>query len=493
MRPTPVGAATVYLGRSGTVPRVLDGSARRSTLVLVGGSGVSFVLGLLRTKLLALVWGPSGIGQAGLMQAAMGTASLVTGLGVDGLLARDVAASRAASCDVERTLVAGTAGALVLSLVSMVVSSVALSLYMFWVGVGGLGAGVVLGLGAGLSVLSANLKAILTGLGASRGIAMAGVIGAAIALGVAAGLVVLATPSPFVLGFAVACVPLGMLIALARAVWHVGPRLGRAELAQAFGDVLRIARRATVFTFAGVVPVFAQAATRTMAAVSMTETELGQLQAAAAISAISTSLLATSIGPVLIPRLSEAVRAGQRLGPLISQHAVLLVGLYAPVAVAVAGLPGVVLQILYSGRFSGGSDQLAWQIVGEVFRLPVWLMATTLVVRAQGRTYLMMELAGFCVQCFGLWLVLPLRNGNLIGIVFAAAAVTQFLVGSMALHGDGVCWSRGALSWLLVLALACAAMAALGRDEYRLVLTAVCLVPALAGAYRLIRARKAGA
>lgn len=383
-------------------------------------------------------------------------------------------------------LSAATLGAVFLALFSIVASSVLLWVYVVSIGAGGPATGMVLGIGAGVSVLVANFRAVLTGLGASREISLAGVVGAALAL-VLSSLVALASPSPVVLALAVACVPVGALAAMGRYVVPKVPRAWQGAVPRAVSDVLGVARRATVFTLAGVVPLLSQSITRTMVAVSMNEAELGHMQAAAAISAISTSLLATSIGPVLIPRLTVAVRGGEALGPILSQHVTFLVGLYAPVAVVIAGLPELILEVLYTGRFAGAARQLAWQVVGEVFRLPVWLLATTLVVRGRGRAYLMMELAGLLTQSLGLWVVLPMKSGCLIGVVFLAASFVQFLLGSVMLYGDRFRWTRPSLGWIGGLALTSGCLASFVAGGRGWILTLVALGPALAVTYLALR------
>jgi antigen flippase len=460
-------------------------TARRSTLVLAASSGVAFALNVARTKLLALAWGPGGVGQMGLMQAAMGTANLITGLGVDGLVARDVAASPRGSVESDRAIAAATRGAMLLSTLAAAVSTIGLGLYLTSVSVLSPAAALLLGLGAGVSILGSNFRAVLSGLGAAKETALATVIAAVLAL---LGALTLgwAQPSPPALAIAVAMVPLATMLALGAFVSKRVGLGGRAQGHSPFRDLLHIARRASLFTVAGVLPLLGQTLVRTIAATSLSEDGLGQMQAAAGIAAISTSLLASSIGPVLIPQLSNALSQRQPFSRLLTEHTAFLVTLYAPIAIAIATAPTLVLSLLYSGRFSDGAPQLGWQLVGEVLRMPVWLMATSLVVLGRGRAYLLLELVGLLTQVGGMALVAKTHDSASIGVVFAVSAVAQFALATFLLGANGFRWNGPALLRVGLIAACCAVLAVLSGTRTALVLGGCLLVPASVLAARLL-------
>lgn len=429
--------------------------AQRSTLFLAASSGVSFVLGLARTKLLALAWGPPGIGQLGLMQAAMGTANLATGLGVDGVLAREVALVPAS--ERKRALTSAAVGASALSLASALVSSIALTAYVLKVGLGSVAEGLILGIGAGLSVLVGNLRALTSGLGAVREISIATIAGAAIALAGTCSLLLLPAGS-VAQSLAVMIIPFSSLFAFG---WVTSRHVtfDTSFWRRAVGDTFRIARRASIFTAAGVLSPLGQSLVRTLAATYLTDVALGNLQAAWAISALSTSLLASSIGPVLIPQLSLTLGDTRAFKALLSEHTAFLIMLYAPVGLIGIAAPRLIMTMLYSGDFSQGAAQLSWQIIGEFLRLPVWLMSTSLVVLVRGRAYFLLELAGITVQLIGLSVVLPLNDFRLVGVVFAVSALVQFLLASFMLRdrfswpGRSLIWIAGLVSFAMLVAL----------------------------------------
>ncbi len=463
---------------------------QRATLLLAAASAAGFALGLIRTKALAMAWGPTGIGQMGLLQAAMGTAGLVTGLGVDGLVARDVAMTRSAPGEASRVFAVATTGAAALAVIAGGISFAGLALYLHGLGIDSLVAALVLATGVGASVLGANVRALLTGLGASRDVATMGVLGAGLALALSLGVALLRPDAPAV-ALAVITVPLGAG-AVGTFLARKRAPTGRVPPLRALADVLRVARRATVFTAAGVLPLLGQSMVRTLVAAELPAEQLGQMQAAAAISAISTSLLVSSIGPVVVPQLSALVAARGDFSGLLGEHVLFLVRLFAPVAIAIAGAPALVLTVLYSSGFSAGAGQLAWQLVGEVLRLPVWLTATTLVVLARGRAYFLVEAAGLLVQGVGLWLVLSRHELWLIGVVYAASALVQLVLATSLLRADGFRWTRRAVAAVSALSAVCAALALLVGWSWTMLLAASLFAPAALMAGRLILALRSG-
>ncbi|MDP2270214.1 MAG: hypothetical protein Q8K32_05730 [Archangium sp.] len=419
------------------------------------------------------------------MQAAMGTANLATGLGVDGLVARDVAGATPGSQASHRILIAATTGAAILSLWATVISTLVLRWYLPSVSIFSWPAALALGCGAGLSVLASNYRAVLSGLGAAREIAIGTIVAAVLSLLGAAGLA-WAPPSFVAISAAVAVVPLSTMIGLGIFALRRVPS-GAARYGDAIRDVLQIARRATIFTAAGVLPLLGQAMVRTLAATHLTEAGLGQMQAAAAIAAISTSVLAGTVGPVLIPQLSSAVVNKREFSTLLSQHTTFLVALYAPVALIAAAAPGVVLNALYANDFQGGAAQLGWQLAGEAVRLPVWLMATTLVVLGRGRAYFVLEFMGLTTQFAGMLFVLPSRDPALIGMVFAASTFAQFVLASFLLRADGFAWSAHALGRIALLAGACCLLATLVGSPWGTALGLIAAAPAVVIAFRLFK------
>jgi enterobacterial common antigen flippase len=65
----------------------------KSTLVMGGSSVVSILLGIVRTKVLALLMGPAGVGLAGLYTSTTNLVTAISGMGIGESAVRSIAAS----------------------------------------------------------------------------------------------------------------------------------------------------------------------------------------------------------------------------------------------------------------------------------------------------------------------------------------------------------------------------------------------------------------
>ena len=75
-----------------------DGSYRqilRSSSIIGGASVINIVVGLLRIKVAAVLFGPSGVGLIGLLTNLASTASAVAGLGFGNVGTRQIEIGRA--------------------------------------------------------------------------------------------------------------------------------------------------------------------------------------------------------------------------------------------------------------------------------------------------------------------------------------------------------------------------------------------------------------
>src|SRR5512138_2353725 len=75
----------------------------RSTLLMGGSSVVSILLGILRTKVLALLIGPAGVGLAGLFTSTTSLVTAIFGMGIGESAVRSIAASAEDRGSVSRT------------------------------------------------------------------------------------------------------------------------------------------------------------------------------------------------------------------------------------------------------------------------------------------------------------------------------------------------------------------------------------------------------
>lgn len=445
--------------RDGYLSSAADANRPVREVVLLGLSAAgSFLLTLVRTKLVALAWGPIGIGSIGMMQAAMATATLVGGVGVDSIITREIAKSRKDD-DVRVALLvsAATRGALLLALVAGVLSGLAFFALGDRVSLAAPAAAAVIAAGVMFSILTACLRGALSGLGRLSSVAKVGVVSS---LGALAGVSVLAwlPSSPVAAAAAVMVVPLASGLVSAGFLAAARPVVAPGWF-EATKEMVALARQSSHFALAGVLPVLGQLLARSAAKDSLGPESFGHFQASMALAATSISVLATSVGPSVLPRLSAAAHSREELSAAVNEQTRVYLVLFAPVALTLALAPELVARLLYSPQFEPVGGQLSWQIIGEVFRLPAWVLATVLTARGRGRAYLGFEAFSLVVLVTATALGARTEQLALIGGALSIGVTAQLLSLVLLVRADGVRLARGLWGRLALLAVALVGLA----------------------------------
>jgi len=118
----------------------------------------------------------------------------------------------------------------------------------------------------------------------------------------------------------------------------------------------------------------------------------GQFDSAWSISMLYLTVFLTAMHSYLLPALSADLthEAGQAvLGRALRLAIIVSVPL---ISVLIVFKP-LVVRLLYSGEFLPALDLLRWTLLGDYLRVAGWVLATTLVARADMRAYLVCEIA----------------------------------------------------------------------------------------------------
>lgn len=313
----------------------------RSSLIIGGSTIINILIGLLRTKAVALLLGPAGVGLIGLLQNLMNVAANVAALGLRTAGTRQIAkavgrndvhaiaATRLALFWGTITLaLVGAAGIWLLRnlLAAQVLADPGRATQVGW-----------LAFGVAMSVAASSQSALLTGLrriGDLARISLASSILATIA-GVAAVLIspdyglvvfVLATPvSSFILG-----------------LWVVR-RLGRLEtpsisLVVVFAQLGKMLQLGAAFMIAGVATLLGELAVRTLISRGPGAGALGEFQASWTISVTYTGLVLGAMGADYYPRLASAIHDADAANRLVNEQTEVALLLAGPMFIGVIGI-----------------------------------------------------------------------------------------------------------------------------------------------------------
>jgi len=365
------------------------------TSSITGGSSViNILIGLLRTKVLAILLGPSGIGLVGLYTGLMSTATVIASMGIGTIGTRQIAEAIGKEDDEALATVrhAMFLGVLTLAITgALVVWSLREILAVHVLG-GTQHSQVVgwLALGVALSVASASQGAIIQGMRRIADMAKLSIYSSILNTLLGIGLlwqwgnlalwayILIGPLFNFLLGHLyVSKLPKTKTVKINTqdlvAEWKIFLRLGIPFMAASLMSTLvQLWIRVSVSNELGLEAV-------------------GHFQAAWAISMQYIGFVLAAMGADYYPRLTSIIHDKAAASRLVNEQTEVALLLSAPVFIAMIGLAPWVVHLLYSSAFSPAIEILRWQILGDVLKVASWPMGFVILSAGAGNTFFFTE------------------------------------------------------------------------------------------------------
>jgi enterobacterial common antigen flippase len=400
-RPSPTATA-------GSFRTILKSSA------LIGASSlISVALGALRTKAIALMLGPAGIGLLGAFGLVLDLARSVAQLGLNGSGVRQIAES-ASSGDERRlavtalvlrrvTLVCGLVGAIVLAAGSHAISTLTFGTDEHATSI------MVLSVAVLLSVLAGGQGALLQGMRRVAEQAKVNVYSALIGTLAAVALVYM---------FAERGIVASLLAAAAASValsWWYGRQVKTVEVALRPGEMTREAaallKLGLAFLVSGLLMTGAAYAVRTFVLRTLGLDAAGMYQAAWTLGGLYVGFVLQALGTDFYPRLVGVIDDHRRCNATVNEQAYASLLMAAPGIVATITFAPLVVHLFYSAAFGDAVELLRWICMGMALRVITWPIGYIIVAKNRQLTFFAVELAWavynvavtwWCLREFGL-------------------------------------------------------------------------------------------
>jgi O-antigen/teichoic acid export membrane protein len=395
----------------------------RSSSVIGGASVVSILMGMLRTKVVAIVLGPSGVGLIGLLQNLMGTASTIASLGLTAAGTRQIAGAVGDANEqrVDATRRALFWGALALSAVGAIAMwSVRGAVAIYVLGdtkhasqVGWLSIGVA------LTVAASAQAALLNGLRRIGDLARISIGSSILTTVFGIGAISILNEDGallFVLSAPLCTLILGHWF-VARLPGVQGPRTSIGIMAR---EWMTLGRVGVAFMISGVAGVLGQLLVRTLVQRELGSGALGHFQAAWGISMTYVGFVLGAMGTDYYPRLTALIHDKRIAVELVNQQTEVALLLAGPIFVALQGVAPWAIELLYSSSFDQATSILRWQIIGDLFKIASWPLGFVILAGGAARTFMVTEVAAVSVFVFTVWLGLPFAGVEATGIAFLA-------------------------------------------------------------------------
>ena len=425
------------------------------TSSIIGGSSViNILIGLVRTKVLAVLLGPAGMGLVGLYSGIMGTAATVAALGVGTVGTRQVAEAVAredshAIAVVRRSMFWGTlllalAGALTVWTLRDVLAVRVLGGAEHASAIGWLSLGVA------LSVTGASQGALIQGMRRIGDMARLSVYGSALSTALGIGLLWLwgsAALWAFVLVVPFVSFALGHVY-VSRLPRLPASKVAVDEIAAQWKMLLRLGMP---FMGAGLVSALVQLWIRVTVNNDLGLEDVGHFQAAWSISMQYIGFVLGAMVADYYPRLTGVINDKAAATRLVNEQTEIALLLSAPVFIAMLGLAPWVIQLLYSAAFAPAVDILRWQILGDVLKVASWPLGFVILAAGAGKTFFWTETV-FLLLMGGIVAGLASSVGlQITGVAFLVAYVVYLsLVYFLARGRIQFAWSASVIKLLTV-------------------------------------------
>lgn len=421
-------------------------------MALIGGTQViNMGIGIVRTKALALMLGPAGMGLAGLYMTATGLIGSVAGLGINASGVRQIA--EAAGTDdqtrIARTIITVRRVALISGIVGMLaVLALAPLLSRTTFGDDKHIFGIALmSLTLLFGGISAGQSALLQGLRRLRDLAKSQVLGVGFGAVVSIALVWWLRQQGIVI-FLVAISAFGILLS-----WWFARRVPVQRVTVTWRETLAESRGllglGLAFTVAAFISSGTAYLTRVLVQRQLGMEAVGIFTATWTLSTYYVGFVLSAMGTDFMPRLTAAAHDHVTVNRLVNEQTEMGVLIAVPGVLATLTLAPWIMKLFYSGAFVQGADVVRWQILGVFLQVVSWPLGYVIIAKGKSILFTLVELAAGVVNVGLILLCMKMWKLEGVGIAYALLYLfhTAFMV-VVVWWLTGFRWSATALKIL---------------------------------------------
>lgn len=425
----------------------------KSTGIIGGEQAVVVLTGIARSKILALLLGPAGLGIAGLYQSGLDIVRNATGFGIGFSAVRDVAES-AGSNDagrISRTVFVLRRWVWATGLLGMIVVLLLagrLSRYTFgdtkhtW-------AFVLLSVTILLGSISAGQLALLQGLRRIAALAKANALGAILGL-------IAAIPLYLVFGIegVVYAMVLASVIALAIS-WSYAAKVripaSRLSIKDTFKEGLRMARLGFFMVLTLTLSTGMTYLLRLIIIRKMNLDGVGQFQAAWAISTIYLATILNAMGADYFPRISAVNSDDVQVNRLINEQTEITLLIASPLIIGMLCFSWLLIYTFYSTGFTAAITILEWQVLGTFVKIIVWPLGFVYLAKNKVGLFVAQEVLWNFLYLAVVWFGWDRFGIQVTGIAFLVAYAACAVFAYVAMRRmTGFTWSARNVQLLMV-------------------------------------------
>jgi antigen flippase len=418
------GASTAQ-AEKGTYSQILKSSA------LVGGSSViNIVIGIVRTKVMAVLLGPAGFGLFGLYGSVATLTQTLAGMGINSSGVRLIAAAAGSddtACIARTTIVLrrvsillGLLGASLLVVFSRQVAKVTFGTDQHAAAVS------VLSIAVFFSLVSAGQGALIQGMRRIAELAKIAVLGAFSGTLISIPLVYFFRDK----GVVPALVTIALMTAItswwySRRIRIQAPSMKASEIWQEAAALLKLG---FAFMSSGLMTMGVAYVVRIAVLRKVGFEATGLYQSAWTLGGLYVGFILQAMGADFYPRLTASANDNPACNRLVNEQAQVGLLLAGPGVIATLTFAPVVIALFYSAKFGAAVEILRWICLGTTLQVITWPMGFIIVAKARQAIFLGCELAWALVSLALAWACVSSFGLNGAGIAFFGSYVFHGLL-----------------------------------------------------------------
>lgn len=433
----------------------------KSTTIFGGSQVITILIGLIRTKIIAVLLGTMGIGLIGILQSVIDIMRSTYSLGMDTSGVKEIATTSAKGdkATLERTVsrfnlwFRTTA---LLALLTCIVLGYPISNWAFGNGEYALHI-ALLSVCVFFVVITTGRSSILQGLRKIPEMAKTTILGSFISL-------IFTIPIYFIWGIdgiVPAFVISSFISFLCVEYYYRKQHLKKVKipLKEVFSGGMDTLKLGIYIVVSGLVGTVSMFLIRAFITKNIGVEATGLFQASWAITSVYLGLILRSMGSDFFPRLSAIIENKTEVKKLVNEQSYIVLLIATPIIVGMLVFSGLVLKLLYSSEFLNAATILQWQVLGTFLKVMSWPVAFIMLAKNKGLMFLITEVAFYVVYLLSAYFLYPQYGVDASGIGYFIAYVVYFpFVFWIGMQIAGFRWNKDVMMMALInLALICLA------------------------------------
>ncbi len=411
----------------------------KSTSIVGGSQIINIIIGIVRTKIIAILLGPGGVGIAGIFQTIVDLVRNATGFGINFSGVKNVAENNTDPQKVARTILilrrwefgTGLVGTLVIIILCRVFSIYSFGNSSYTISIAVMSVILV------INAVSAGQLAILQGLRRIGEMAKATLLGSVLGT-------IVSLPLFYWLGTA-GIIPAMILTALGSLLisWIFARKIitenVNITLPQTFTEGLGMAKLGFFIVVNGFVATASMYVIRSLIRTHLGIDSVGYFQSVWTISTLYISILLNAMLADYFPRLSMIQNDNTASNKLINEQLEMTLLVGAPMFIIMLTFASLAIHILYTSSFTSAIPVLKWQMMASFFTLISWPLGVLYLSKNKGWYAIISETLrqgvyiAFVFACWKYWGFNVLGIGflvanfvNVIFVIFSVRRISSF-------------------------------------------------------------------